>query len=138
MDLTQRKLTRHEWNSIEKPVTTDELQIIRLIQDGYKDVNIKRNTTLTIIQHLKVDNRDDIDTFVFIRYIQKQLISTLKYSKKYPIHYSQVSDIKYTVRKSDLIRIGNTDSQLDNMKQNLFEFILLDILKTTLKTREKH
>ena len=137
MDLTQRKLTRHEWNSIEKPVTTDELQIIRLIQDGYKDVNIKRNTTLTIIQHLKVDNRDDIDTFVFIRYIQKQLISTIKYSKKYPIHYSQVSDIKYTVRKSDLIRIGNTDSQLDNMKQNLFEFILLDILKTTLKTREK-
>ena len=138
MDLTQRKLTRPEWNSIEKPVSTDELRVIRLIQSGYGDVHIKRNTTLTIIQHLKVVDSNDIDLFIFTRYIQKQLIGVIKYARKYPIKYSEVSEGKCNIRKSDLIRVSNTDTQLEQMKHQLFEFVLINILKTTLKSREKH
>lgn len=137
MDLTQRKLTRPEWNSIEKPVTTDELQVIQLIQDGYENVQIKRNTTPTIIQHLKVVDGDDIDSFVFTRYIQKHLISVIGYAKERPIAYSVTLEGKCTIRKCDLIRFSNTDAQLDHVKKTLFEFVLLDILKTTLKMREK-
>jgi len=34
MDLQQRKLTRDEWNSIEKPISSDELRVVQLIKDG--------------------------------------------------------------------------------------------------------
>ena len=135
MDLTQRKLTRPEWNSIEKPVSADELRVIRLIQSGYEFVHIKRNTTSTIIQHLKVVDSDNIDIFIFTRYLQEQLIGAIKYSKKCPIKYSVVSEGKCNIRKSDLIRVSNTDTQLEQMKKQLFEFVLIDILKTTLKSR---
>lgn len=137
MDLTQRKLTRHEWNSIEKPVSSDELRIIRLIQDGYENVQIKRNTTQTIIQHLKVADSDDIDSFVFTRYIQGYMTIVIGHAKKNPVVYSLLLEGKCNIRKSDLIRFSNTDTQLDQVKKTLFEFVMLDILKTTLKTREK-
>ena len=45
MDLLQRKLTKDEWDSIERPITSDELRIVKLISDGYDNVNIKRNST---------------------------------------------------------------------------------------------
>jgi hypothetical protein len=137
MDLTQRKLTRSEWNSIEKPVSTDELRVIRLIHSGYDKVHIKHNTTPTIIQHLKVVDSDELDLFIFTRYIQNQLIGVIKYARKRPIKYFVVPEGKYNIRKSDLIRIGNTDTQLEEMKKHLFEFVLINILKTTLKSREK-
>jgi hypothetical protein len=137
MDLTQRKLSRSEWNSIEKPVSTDELRVIRLIHSGYDNVNIKRNTTLTIIQHLKVVDSDELDLFIFTRYIQKQLIGAIKYARNCPITYFAVPEGNCNIRKSDLIRISNTDTQLEEMKKHLFEFVLINILKTTLKSREK-
>ena len=137
MDLTQRKLTRPEWNSIEKPVTSDELRVIQLIQDGYENVQIKRNTTPTIIQHLKVVDNEDIDSFVFTRYLQRHLINVLGYANEKPITYSLIVEGKCNIRKSDLIRFSNTDAQLEQVKKTLFEFVMIDILKTTLKMREK-
>ena len=138
MDLNQRKLNRDEWNSIEKPISDDEMRIIRLIQDGYDNVQIKRNTAQTIIQHLKVADSEEIDTFVFSHYIQKTLLTVLEYAKKKPIAYKSIPDGKCGIRKSDLIRFSNTDTQLEQVKKCLFEFVLLEILKTTIKNREKH
>ena len=40
MDLNQRKLTKSEWESIEIPVPNDEKDVLKLIMDGYNDVNI--------------------------------------------------------------------------------------------------
>ena len=136
MDLTQRKLTRDEWTSIEKPVSADELRVIRMIQDGYNDVGIKRNSTPTIIQHLKVVDSDDIDCFVFVNYIQKYMMVGISCAKRDPIPYLSVSESKCIIRKCDLIRFKNTDSQLEHVKKYLLEFVLLDILKTTLKSRD--
>ena len=45
MDLTQRKLSKSEWNSIEMPVSKDEEAILKLITSGFADVNIRTNNT---------------------------------------------------------------------------------------------
>ena len=37
MDLTQRKLTRAEWNSIELPISDEEKRITTLIKEGYQN-----------------------------------------------------------------------------------------------------
>ena len=41
MDLTQRKLNKSEWDSIEIPVSQSEQKILKLIIEGFNDVNIK-------------------------------------------------------------------------------------------------
>ena len=85
MDLNQRKLTRDEWNSIEVPVSADEKRILKLIQDGYKDVMLKRNTTPSMLQYLKVEDSVAIDKYVFTRYIQDPLTKAVKLAKKNPV-----------------------------------------------------
>ena len=138
MDLNQRKLTRDEWNSIEVPVSADEKRILKLIQDGYKDVMLKRNTTPSMLQHLKVDDSDAIDMYVFTRYIQDPLIKVIRYAKTSPVPFEKEKHDASSIKKKDLFRFGNTDSQLDQVKASVFEFVLLDILKQTLKSREKN
>ena len=47
MDITkQDKLTKYEWESIERPVTEDEQEILNLISVGYKDVSQRYNHNL--------------------------------------------------------------------------------------------
>jgi hypothetical protein len=137
MDLQQRKLTRDEWNSIEKPISSDELRVVQLIKDGYSNVQLKRNSTMSILLLLKVPSNVEIDNFIFTHYIQKELITILDISIKNAFDYTVVVEGKTRIRSSDRIRFGNMDAQLQETKAKLFEFILLDILKTTLKSREK-
>ena len=49
MDLTQRKLNKSEWDSIEVPVSQSEQKILKLIIAGFGDVNIKINEQKSII-----------------------------------------------------------------------------------------
>ena len=137
MDLNQRKLTATEWNSIEVPTSKEEQWIGQLIQDGYNDVMLKRNETPSLLQHLKVTDSEEIDRFVFARYLQQDLKKILKYAKSSPLPYTNVTNAEKSIKKADLIRFGNTDSALEHMKDSLYEFVLLAILKTTLKAREK-
>uniref|UniRef100_A0A6C0JU78 Uncharacterized protein n=1 Tax=viral metagenome TaxID=1070528 RepID=A0A6C0JU78_9ZZZZ len=133
MDLSQRKLTRDEWNSIEKPVGSDELKIIQMISDGYTDLSIKRNNTKSILHYLKVSNSQDIDLFVFTKYLQPELIALTKYN----LNYVKVSIPSRTIRKSDMIRFSNTDVQIQHVKPIIYEYVLLDVLKSMLKHKKR-
>ena len=137
MDLNQRKLTANEWNSIEKPISEDELRIVNMIKDAWEDVTLKRNNTMSLLQYLKVNNSSELDQYVFVKYLQDTLKKALKYSKRKSIAYDKVSEPKKKPSKRDLIRFSNTDSNLDRYKDTLYEFILMDILKHTIKKREK-
>lgn len=137
MDLNQRKLTRDEWNSIEVPVSADEKRILKLIQDGYKCVMLKRNTTPSMLQHLKVEDNNANDMYVFTRYIQDSLEKVIRYAKKHPVPLEIEKHDPSSIKKKDLFRFSNTDSQLEQVKASVFEFVLLDILKHTLKARDK-
>ena len=48
MDLGQNKLTKSEWETIEVPTTDDEKNILRLIINGYHDINIHNNKNLSL------------------------------------------------------------------------------------------
>ena len=137
MDLNQRKLTANEWNSIEKPISEDELRIVNMIKDAWEDVSLKRNNTMSLLQYLKVTNTPEIDQYVFVKYLQDTLKKSIKYSKRQPIPYVKVTEPKKAVSKRDIIRFKNTDSNLESYKNTLYEFILMDILKQTVKKREK-
>ena len=53
MDLTQKKLTKSEWEFLEQPLGPDEMKILKLIMKGKEDVNIKTNTSKSLLSFIK-------------------------------------------------------------------------------------
>lgn len=146
MDLTQRKLTRAEWNNIEIPVSSAEKQIITMICQGYHDINIVFNHTKSLLTYLKIAQSLSIEQYVFEKYIVPELqpmitefgITDLSITKKK----------KHIIKKADIIRFSNTDQYLSTQKKELYEFIIIDLFRNMYqakqnqnveeKTRKKH
>jgi hypothetical protein len=51
MDLTQTKLSKTEWTNLEILVSPDEKRVLKMIVDGYNNVNISRNDNLSRQHH---------------------------------------------------------------------------------------
>ena len=49
MDLHQNKLSKREWETIEQPVSDNEKKILKIIKEGYHNVNMKLNIIKTSI-----------------------------------------------------------------------------------------
>ena len=143
MDLTQCKLSRAEWEGIDVPTSSEEMRIIRLIIAGYHDVDICRNPTMTILQHLKIKSSNEIDSYIFTQYLQKPIS---KIAEKYSsvivggedslLHMSSISSA--ALKKADLIRFANTEKKINEHKDSMFEFILLDLLTKMYKYKYKY
>ena len=54
MDLSQRKLLKSEWESIELPVSPQEKNILQMIKDGYHNVNIHTNNHQSLFSFVKI------------------------------------------------------------------------------------
>jgi hypothetical protein len=132
MDLTQRKLTRAEWNSIEIPISEDEKRITTLIKEGYHAVNIKKNYTLSLLKYMKVQYNDGIDNYVYVHYLQNALLAL---GKKYQLLIKTVEFNSKTMKKADIIRFSNTDKHIDEQKATIFEYVILDFLEKIYKLR---
>ena len=74
LDLAQGKLSREEWISIEVPLPADEKHIIKLICNGYHDVNICQNKTLSLLVFLRIPVTDGAHAHIYKRYIEPKLI----------------------------------------------------------------
>ena len=54
MDLTQKKLSKAEWEAIEVPLPSQEKEILELVKMGYDNVNIKQNNALSLLMFMKI------------------------------------------------------------------------------------
>ena len=135
MDLNQRKLTKEEWKSIEIPVSEQEKRIIKLITQGYHNVNIRQNKTMSLMSFLKISHSEALENYVFMKYIQPDIV---KMSKKYEFEFNDNESKKCKIKKADQIRFSNTDKQLDECKDELFEFVLLSLLNNVYKYKRKN
>ena len=89
MDLNQQKLTKTEWDTTEIPISSDEKEILKLIIDGYKDVNILYNKNLSIINYLKLEPTDSIMNHLHKEYfdpIIKKLMDKYDFAFESKIH----------------------------------------------------
>ena len=68
MDLQQRKLTKSEWDSIEKSIPEKEVEILNLITSGYADVNIRYNNNQTLLSFLKIECSELLQEYLFQKY----------------------------------------------------------------------
>ena len=130
MEFEQTKLSKAEWDSIEVPLAPADVRILRLICQGYHNVNIKDSPCMTLFMFMKIGNEKSaaLDGHLFMHYFQAGL---LELTKKYHIPYEAVKiDAKaMSIKKADLIRISNTDTLIQEHKAAILEFMWLDLFK---------
>ncbi len=134
--LEQRKLTKAEWDGIEQPVSTDEKCILQLIIDGFHNNEILKNNNLSIIQILKVENNDSMENYLYTKYFynpMKYLVDKFDVDEKFVPSISS----KEKIKKADKFRIDHMDKNVDSMKKDVFEFTVLELIETMLKSIKK-
>ena len=140
MDLNQRKLKKTEWNSIEIPVSEDELSILNLIKNGYHNVNIKVNKGNSIFTFLKINYNENtfakIEEYLFNKYLKSTVdqieskIINIQTQLQLPEKYKKISLSGITrLNSADKIRLENCSTIEEN---KAFEFILLKYLHNVL------
>jgi len=136
MDFTQGKLTKSEWDSVEVPDSHDERQIYQLIKDGYHDVSIVRNANQSLMQYMKIAPSDEMHAHMYELYF-KTHVDEMREAFGL-LAFETDTDKKKLVKKADLIRIQNTNSNLDDQKTKIYEFVLLILLLNLLNNKFPH
>jgi len=137
MDLTQSKLTKVEWGNVEIPVSENEKTVLKLIKDGYVNINIRSNVNQSLFQSMKVEHSVENETFLYKKYFEKEIIAVCeKYNKKLkiPIVFQPISGSSKQPKKADIIRIEYMDKTLESKKPEIFEYILFNFCVDIIKS----
>ena len=133
MDLQQRKLTKSEWDSIERPVSSDELEVLNLITKGYHDVNIKYNNIPSLFSYLKIDYNELMEDYLYNNYFSEKMNKIIK---KYKINFININlKSNIEIKKADQIRLQkNTKESIE--KSNIYEHVLIEIIEKIIKYKK--
>jgi len=137
MNLSQRKLSKSEWNSIEIPVCHDEKKVIEMIINGFHHPNDSYNPTQTLSSFLKIKNTDVNMSYMFHYYLIEK---TQRLFKKYDVEYNFPLNIdKKKIVKIDMMRIENNGKNIiKDEVENIYEFKLLELLSKLLKYKHSN
>ena len=101
MDLNQRKLSKSEWNSIEIPVSQDELAILNLIKQGFSDVNIRINKTSSLFSFLKIEYSQQMEDYLYNKHFSGRIRILIDRNKATYVKFSSDNN-KYRAKNVDL------------------------------------
>ena len=139
MDLLQRKLNKSEWESMEKPVSKDELKILNIIKSGFYNTEISYNDNQSLVNFIKIDDVNDNMHFYLYKLYFKDTIEKLL--KKYSItgyNIPSKSEEKKTIKKVDSIKIDTKDANyIKDNTEIIYEFIIIEIIQGFIKNYTK-
>ncbi len=137
MELSQGKLTSNEWGALEIKVNPKELRILNLIRDGFDNVNVSFNETLTLIRYSKINEEHELyHNFFYKKYFEGEVKKMIKKNNLLFEGEEKVQKKKEKkLKKAQLIRINNIDKKLEVVKDSLFEFKIINYLKQMLKNK---
>jgi|UniRef100_A0A6C0INY0 hypothetical protein len=146
MDFSQNKLSKHEWESLEKPVLESEKTILKLIIDGFANPSICKNDNSSLFQFLKTEKSEEIEYHLYKQYffdIIKKYIE--KYTEKNNKELRELltetlhqgKELK-SIRSGDTIRLQNLQTTIDSNREKIFEFFLIELGCSVLKMIHKN
>ena len=124
MDIvSQIKLSKSEWDSIEVPVSEQEKTILELIVAGYHSVDIKVNKSVSLFTFLKIEFSEKMEDYLYNVYLRAAVLELIK---EYKITYIKIDvDPKIQIKSADKIRLERNDAT--KLKEN--DFVLIATLK---------
>ena len=114
--LVQVKLTGDEWNSVEIMEPDEEMCILRLIINGFHDVNHVFNPHLSLMSRLKITATPEMEDYLFDEYFRKRVerviaaMTKLRGSGGSGGVFEIKVKSKKTMKKVDLMRIQNMNT----------------------------
>jgi len=136
--LVQVKLTGEEWNGVEIMEPEDEMRILKLIIDGFHDVNITFNTHLSLISRLKITQTPEMDDYIFDEYFKKRVERILSMgggadsrSKQFEISAKS----KKVMKKVDLMRIQNTNTTFGG-SGDTYDHHIMETIETMMEFKD--
>jgi len=160
MDLTQTKLTKSEWESIEIPIHENEKKIVKVIMDGFTNVSIRFNENKSMNQFLNLEeSMEEFDYYFYEGFFEKEIgiyCSTIYnlpsssrsieqgFQKSSPIEalYIPIQNWKANIlqenkttkkmKKINLIKINNMTKNIELHKSTIFEYLLLELCENLL------
>jgi hypothetical protein len=139
MDFTQKKLTKAEWESIEKPISETEKKIVAMICRGYGDPTIRVNTHSSLFTHIKVEMSPEMEFALFQKYFQPwvaQLFAFISGNTHHSTMEKALGISKTTttckLRSADKIRMQHLDETIQQNRGNIFEFFMLELCHSFL------
>ena len=112
--LIQVKLTGDEWNSVEIMEPEEEMRILRLIIEGFHDVNRVFNSHLSLISRLKITATPEMDDYLFDEYFRKRvervIAAVIQRNGGGGGAFEIRAKSKKTMKKVDLMRIQNMNT----------------------------
>ncbi len=142
MELTQVKLTKSEWEGLEIPVTFQEKSILKLIINGFNNINLKYNNNPSLINFLKISNiNDNIMNYLYNEYFKESVDKNIsKYNLKFKIENNEKTK---EIKKAELIKIKNIKENLSSTFPNvgtgmIIEFKFIELINKILKYKKYH
>ena len=136
MDLFQSKLTKAEWDSVEKPVSLEEKKILKMIIQGYHDLNISQNNNYSLLGYLKIQHTEYVENYIFDNYFLNVI---KKQCKKYDLDYdtkSKYDEKKNLIKKGEMVKLQQNNFETID-KDIIYEFTLLECLTRMLRNKKK-
>lgn len=136
MDLKQRKLNKSEWESIERPVSEEEIAILNLISKGYHDVTCRVNKNNSIFTYLKIEFSEKMEDYIYNRFLRKRAEQIEKLLHELDSTYKIMKiDVNIKPNSSDRIRLERFDEE--TIKNNdIYENILMAHIEQMLAGRK--
>ena len=135
--LKQDKLTREEWNNLEKPINNEkEKVILNMIDKGYNDSNIVVKQHNCLQYYLKISNK--YDSLVYDVLLKEQFDKINKNNMFNVQSQSNKKNKNNNLSKGDKIKLESSLQKFKIMKKEnksiiIIEFLMIELLKTLSK-----
>jgi hypothetical protein len=131
MDTTQQtRLTKAEWDSVEVPVTDTEKRVLKIMIDGYLDVNIKQNDSKSLLNYAKIEKSEMIDIYFYNKFFQPIVAEIISTEPSIEFKVKEIKGNK--LKTADTIRVTNMTANIETMQSTIIEFIYLGFVKEML------
>jgi hypothetical protein len=137
--LSQVKLTSEEWNGIEIMEPEDEMRILKLIIDGFHDVNHVFNLHMSLLSRLKITITPEIEDHLFHEYFKKRVERVVSLLT---VGCLATTDVKFEIRaksknkmkKVDLMRIQNMNTTFGG-SGDTFDHHIMNTIEAMIETK---
>ena len=135
--LIQTKLTGEEWNGVEIMEPEEEMRILRLIIDGYHDVNRVFNHHLSLISRLKITMTPEMEDYLFDEYFKKRVerIMSLGAGHFNCGVFEVKAKSKKTMKKVDLMRIQNMNTTFGG-SGDTYDHLIMDTIEAMVESKK--
>ena len=143
MTTSYKKLTKSEWEHIEKPLKSKEIQILKLIEEGYSNPNIHNFIKESLISNIKIQNSEILIIHLFNLHF-KVICDNINHSllKRgltiIDLNHLNKKNKKIILKKADQIRLNSSNILFDSTYEGLLAKTMTLCEEAFLKNHKKN